>query len=211
MKDTIEAIIFDLGRVLIDLDLKRGIFGLFDQSDINGSEIIAKIMADPAVKLHNSGKISSEEFYDQINSAMNLGLTFDEFCVRWCDIFSPVPKMGEFLRDLRKKYKIGLLSDTDPLHWHYVRNKYEYLKLVPNPALSYEIGTTKPDKEIYIKACELTGCLPEKTLYIDDLEANVTGAVNAGMKAFVHTSPGETIKRIMNMTGDSNCRSQNKY
>ncbi len=202
MTDKIEAIIFDLGRVLVDLDLKKGIFGLFDHSDDDSSEIIAKIMANPAVKLHNTGKISSEEFYQRICRDMELEMDFEEFSTRWCDIFSPVPEMGTLIEKLSKKYQIGLLSDTDPLHWNYVKNRYEYLKLFPNPALSYKLGITKPEKEIYIKACELTGSQPENTLYIDDLKVNVEGAISVGMKAFVHTGPQDTINAINNILGN---------
>ena len=196
INNKIDAVIFDLGRVLIDIDLDRGIFGLFNHSGENGSAIIAKIMADPAVKLHNAGKITSEEFYRHIIEYLELDLTFEQFQNRWCDIFSPVPEMGELLEKLSHDYKIGLLSDTDPMHWNFALNNFEYLRLVPNPTLSYKTGTTKPDKDIYLTACRLTGSKPENTLFIDDLYTNVKGAINAGLHAFQHTCPASTIEKL---------------
>ena len=196
MTSNIEAIIFDLGRVLIDIDLSRGIFGLFEQDSEDGSVIIAKIMADPAVKLHNAGKISSQEFHRHINEYLKLDLLFEEFRNRWCDIFSPVPEMGKLLEEIKPKVKIGLLSDTDPMHWNYVLSRYDYLKLIPKPTLSYETGTTKPEKEIYLTACKNTGSCPEKTLFIDDLQANVQGAIDAGLQGLIHENPAQTIEKV---------------
>ncbi|MBN2064832.1 MAG: HAD family phosphatase [Sedimentisphaerales bacterium] len=192
----IEAIIFDLGRVLIDVFPERGIFGLICPDMVNEQEKLAAIMSDPAIELHNCGKIDSKELYRRINHNLSLDLSFNEFKTRWCNIFGPIPAMGKLLHELKGRYKLGLLSDTDPLHWEYARREYEYLSVFNNPGLSFNIGCCKPSVKSYLSACELVGVKPENALFIDDLPRNVEGARNVGMTAICHSSEAETRRQL---------------
>ncbi len=188
----IEAIIFDLGRVLIDVFPERGIFGLICPTVANERAKLSAIMSDPAIELHNCGKIDSLDLYSRINNSLSLNLSFDEFKARWCNIFGPIPSMGKLLKELEGRYKLGLLSDTDPLHWEYACREYDYLSVFNNPGLSFNIGSCKPSKENYLSACKLVGVKPENALFIDDLPRNVEGARKAGMKAICHSSAADT-------------------
>ena len=84
---------------------------------------------------------------------------------------------------LRPNFKIGLLSDTDPIHWRYVSKKYPYLQSIDNPSLSFELGYMKPHPKTYIKAAENVGEPVQNCLFIDDRMVNVDGALKTGMKA----------------------------
>lgn len=193
----ITTIIFDLGRVLINVEPERGLFGTINRQIKNSDpDLLIKIINDPLIKQHNQGQITSDAFFTQLNEKFNLGLSYDQFLEHWCDIFSPIPEMERLLTQLAVKYKLGMLSDTDPLHWNFIKNNYPFLAIIPNPAFSFEIGRCKPQLQTYLTACSNCGSQPKECLFIDDLEHNVKGAKAAGLNAFRHINYQDTIKKL---------------
>ncbi len=96
-----------------------------------------------------------------------------------------MPGMEDLLRSLHGRFPLGLLSDTDSLHWQHLRSHYPILSIFPRPVLSFEVGIMKPNPEIYRLAAESVRTCPEHCLYIDDLSVNVEGARQIGMEAIV--------------------------
>ena len=180
----IKAIIFDLGRVLIDVDFKRGLFRYAHKnSGSDEDKLIDKLFSDPLFIHFGTGKIEPPEFYQQILKRLNEQINFDQFEQAWCDIFSPMKGMEQLIADLKNKYPLGLLSDTDTLHWNFVKNNYPILNYFANPVLSFEIGTLKPNSHCYEMAAQSVQVDPENCLFIDDRAKNVKGARQNGMKA----------------------------
>jgi putative hydrolase of the HAD superfamily len=186
MKDErhIRAVIFDLGRVLVDIDVSKGIFALFaERFSDDPKAVMQKLSADELMNRYNAGQISPEQFHKALCDKFGLRITFQRFAQLWCDILSPVPGMGELLREISSRVCLGLLSDTDPLHWNYLVRKYDVLRCIENPTLSYQIGSVKPCAESYLTAAKNVNTPPQACLYIDDLAVNVKGALAVGMDA----------------------------
>ena len=182
------AIIFDLGRVLIDVDFTRGLFKYYQGNrHETDSEIIERIFRDDLFITFATGKISPEELYKALTHKYKLPLTYDQFVRKWCDIFSPMDGMETLVHEIAANYPVGLLSDTDPLHWHYCLQTYPYLQLFNKPSLSYEIGALKPDPVCYLTAAKNVSRPPQLCLFIDDREKNVEGAKKVGMKSLLFT------------------------
>jgi len=80
-----------------------------------------------------------------------------------------------------------LLSDTDPLHWQHEIDRNPWLGLIERPTLSFETGVLKPAAGAYLAAARNVGVEPTGCLFIDDLEENVTGARQVGMRALHFT------------------------
>ena len=180
----IQAVVFDLGRVLVNVDITRGIFGLFGHSLANGTEAaVAQMMREPAYAAYNAGTLKPQQFYEAMNKKFSLEVDFDEFARLWCDVFDPMDGMDELVRQLHGKVRLGLLSDTDPLHWNYIRERFEFIALIDKPTLSFETGFRKPAKEAYLAAVRNVGVETSQCLYVDDLMENVRGALNAGLEA----------------------------
>ena len=178
------AIIFDLGRVLIDVDFTRGLFKYYQRDGFHReSEIIERIFRDDLFIAFATGKLSPHKLYKSLIQKYKLSLAYDQFVKEWCDIFSPMDGMEELVREIAAHYPIGLLSDTDPLHWNYCLQTYPYLNLFKRPTLSYEVGALKPDPICYLTAAKNIGKQPQACLFIDDREINVNGARRAGMKS----------------------------
>jgi putative hydrolase of the HAD superfamily len=181
---TIEAVIFDLGRVLVAIDNRLLVERLFKGMDPADSQQVARrTMADPAMVAFNSGKITPEEFYERMRMTYRLPIDYDAFCRLWCDIFYPMEGMEELVTGLEGRVRLGLLSDTDPLHWNFLLNRWPWLGIFQKPTLSYKLGVMKPAPAIYLAAARSVKTPPPNCLYIDDLEDNVLGARAVGMSA----------------------------
>jgi putative hydrolase of the HAD superfamily len=194
------AIIFDLGRVLIDVDITKGLFSLFNVNRQDGFDAaVQRLMEHKTFKQFNRGQLTPEEFHRQITSEFNVEISYNDFVEKWCDVFSPMPGMYELVEALSGKYILGILSDTDPLHWKKII-KYPVIKFFQNPTLSFNIKTSKPDPKAFELAAKSVNTAPANCIYIDDLPKNVAGAENAGMKAIKFVSAGQ-LKRELNKTG----------
>ena len=188
----IKAVIFDLGRVLIDVDLKRGIIGhLSGSKNKDDQEIISEVFQNDLFILFSTGKISPEEIYYAMTERYQFDFTYESFVSVWCDIFSPIEGMERVVEKLGKEYPLGLLSDTDPLHWNYVLKSYPFLRQFKSPVLSYEIGALKPAPVCYDLAAKSVNARHEECLFIDDRDINVEGAIKAGMQAIRFQGPSE--------------------
>lgn len=181
----IEAVIFDLGRVLLAIDNRLLTERLFKGLDAADSQQIARrTMRDPAMIAFNSGKISPEEFFERMRRPYRLDMEYEDFQKLWCAIFSPMEGIEDLVRSLGGRYTLGLLSDTDPLHWNFVITAYPWIAACfPKPTLSYKLGVMKPGPAIYLAAARHVQTPPDGCLYIDDLEDNVLGARAVGMTA----------------------------
>ncbi|MBC8392716.1 MAG: HAD family phosphatase [Deltaproteobacteria bacterium] len=180
----IEAVIFDLGRVLVDIDntlLVEQLFKGLDTDDLQ--ELGRRTMSDPAMVAFNSGKIGPEAFYEKMRQTYHWDLTFDAFRTLWCRIFVTMDGVEALVAQLHKRVNVGLLSDTDPLHWNHIIATWPWIGEIKNPTLSYQVGVMKPNPEIYLTAADNVNTPPQKCLYIDDLEMNVKGARAVGMTA----------------------------
>ena len=183
----ITAVIFDLGRVLVDIDLSA-VTDIF--SGLTGKDpgsIAQGMLSDPLMVEYNSGRIGPETFHRQLCDKYDLSVDYPRFKKLWCGIFKPMNGMEELVKATGERFTLGLLSDTDPLHWNFLLSEYPFLEMFSEPALSFEIGCMKPAAEIYLKAAENVSAEPARCLYIDDLQRNVDGAKDAGMDAIQFT------------------------
>ncbi len=183
----IKAVIFDLGRVLVTIDFVRGLLERIGGMDLNFNAV-AELAGDSDFIDFSTGRITPEIFYTRIIAKTGLKLDFNEFCSLWCAIFGEMKGMHKLVSILSSKYRLGLLSDTDPLHWGHICNEYPWIpEFFPEPALSYQTGVMKPDFRAFEAAVAAVGVPAHECLFIDDLEKNVNGAREYGLNALRFT------------------------
>lgn len=187
-KNNITAVIFDLGRVVVDLNVTRlTSIVLNDATNPGSTRKLLQLIANELMLRYNRGEISSHDFHRALCEKYNVETSFEEFKKLWCSIFTLIPGIDELIRSLHKKLTLGILSDTNALHWQYVYENYPVLELIPNPTLSFELGITKPDPEIFRIAAKNVNTPPQNCLFIDDLQANVQAAIATGLNAIQFT------------------------
>ena len=202
MDKNIKNIVFDLGGVLIDLDFKSAINGLQKAGFTNVKEQLQAFDREGIFQKFELGEISADEFRASIRENSNVSLTDEEVDSLWNLMLLEIPREKlELILDLRSKYMVYLLSNTNSIHWDYVcKNAFNYHGFrmddyFEETFLSYEMHLAKPDKAIFEKMLNDANLLPEETLFIDDLEANCKAAEEVGIHAH-HYHIGDDLSKI---------------
>jgi glucose-1-phosphatase len=180
----IKAVIFDLGRVIVPFDFKRGYTRLESLCGIPAAEIPGRIATTGLVSRYESGQIESRDFVRELSGHLNLDTSYENFCEIWSCVFLPETLIREeLLRALARGYRLVLLSNTNAIHFEMIRKNYPLLRHFHSLVLSYEVGAMKPSPLIYRKAIEEAGCLPAECFFTDDMQAYVDGACAQGIDA----------------------------
>lgn len=186
----IRAVVFDLGRVLLWFDNGLFLRRLAERSGRTLDEVraIAHEKLD-LIRGFDRGEIAAEDFRAGIGAALGLELEAGEFWPAYADIFSVHAPGLEAARRLRRTngLKLVLLSNTDPVRYAFVRDRFPEIQFFDAYVLSYEVRLLKPERGIYLEAARRAGCPPGECVFIDDLAENVAGAEAAGMAGIVYT------------------------
>ena len=202
MDKKIKNIVFDLGGVLVDLDFKAAINGLQKAGFAKVKEQLQSFDREGIFQKFELGEMTAEEFRTAIRENSTVTLTDEEIDALWNAMLLEIPREKlELILDLRGKYMVYLLSNTNSIHWDYVcKNAFNYRGFRVNDYfeetfLSYEMHLAKPDKAIYEKVLQDANLLPEETLFIDDSEANCKAAEEVGIHAH-HYHIGDDLSKV---------------
>ena len=184
------AIIFDIGRVLIRVNVSRAMDGLASGLTLTPQEVWSAIEKDPRMLDWQEGRISPRDWYLHINKRLGTALTFEQFSEVWNRALDPNPiHEDSFLEKLSKNYRLALLSNTDPLHMSHAEGNFAFFRFFPNRIYSYRVGASKPDPLIYREALKACRVGAEEAVYIDDVAAYAEAARQLGMTGLVFQSP----------------------
>ena len=129
---------------------------------------------------------------------MGLRVDYEQFCEIWSSIFLPHTLIPEaMLESLRRRYRLLLLSNTNPIHFNMIRERYGLLRHFDTFVLSHEVKAMKPAPAIYREAIARAGCAADECFYTDDIPQFVEAARKEGMHAvqFVGLKPLENDMR----------------
>lgn len=200
----IKAVIFDLGGVLLDLDM-QGCFqnirelgvdldslnktSQHDESE-QGATICEGMSASGMMHQYQVGKVTTEDFLGVMLKVCKDGTTYQQVLNAWNSCLLTIPDYKlEFIKELRSKgYAIYLLSNTNDAHWqHIVQNNF------PEPIsdyfdrcfLSQEMGMAKPNEEIYVSVLKQINLPFNECLFLDDSKVNCEAAERLGINSIV--------------------------
>ncbi len=164
------VIVTDLGNVLIPFDYNKAINKLEEKEPGLGFRFIEFIKANYDIhRKFERGDISPEGFLKIMLPVLDDKVTTEEFINLYSQIFSINEGLVKLYTELRKKYKMVLLSNTNWLHHENGWGKYEFLTLFDKMVLSYEVQAVKPEPGIYKAVEAYTGRPPEEHIFIDDI------------------------------------------
>jgi len=179
-----KAIIFDLGRVLVNFDFKRGYRALEGLCPHPASEIPKRLAACGLVERFETGLIEPRDFVAQMSAVLDLKIGYEQFCGIWSSIFTETLVPESMLAGLAARYRLLLLSNTNAIHFEGLRSTHPLmLRHFHDLVLSYEVKAMKPRPEIFQEAVRRAGCRAEECFYTDDVAAFVTAARSLGIDA----------------------------
>ncbi len=192
----IEAIIFDLGGVYLNrgLWIARAEFAKKFNIPIEDTVtvFIKKHYGD-----YFSGKITEEEYWKRCLDDLGIKEDFRILRKILLESYKPNKDMPEVLNHLKKQgYRLGLLSDQTREWWPELDKKHGISKHFDFVLISYAVGLTKKDIQLYKLALQKTDVKPENCVYIDDLEENLPPARSLGMKTILYKDTDQLLKEL---------------
>lgn len=192
------VIVFDLGNVLIPFDY---------QIVVNKFNKIKPGLGDKFFKLYQKnynihrdfekGIINTEQFLTIMLEWLEGKVFGKQFCKIYSSVFSINQDVVELLPVLKKKkYKLVLLSNTNPIHKKYGYAHNDFLKFFDRLILSHEVKCLKPEKEIYKAVESFTGKPSKEHFFIDDIKKYVEGAKKCGWDGVQFTNYQNLVEEL---------------
>lgn len=189
------AVIFDLGKVLVHFDFRRGYSVLEGLCPYPALEIPKRLATTDLVQRFETGLVEPRDFVTELCAVLDLRMDYEQFCGAWNRIFTDTLIPEEMLEGLAARYRLVLLSNTNAIHFESIRQHYAaLLRHFHALVLSYEVKAMKPDPAIFHRAIEAAGCAAEECFYTDDIAAYVEAAREMGIDA-VQFESAEQIAR----------------
>jgi len=180
----IEAIIFDLGNVLINFDwgVAEKNLDKIKQNLGNHSQKYFRDHPELIIELEK-GQISDLAFLEKCRLELEFDCSSEELAKIFSQIFSPNQELIDKLKSLAERVDLYLLSNTNAIHKQYGWGDFNFIKYFKQLFLSYQIGFVKPEVEIYKYVEERINLDRESFIYIDDILDYVSSAANLGWNA----------------------------
>jgi glucose-1-phosphatase len=194
----IKTVIFDLGKVIVPFDFKRGYRAMAELCPYPAEDIPKRIGSTDLVVRFESGQVAPEEFVEQLCGILDVQMKYERFCEMWSCIFLPETLIEEsLLEGLRRRYRLLLLSNTNAIHFEMIRQNYPLIKHFDEYILSYEVGALKPSPRIYEAAIARAGCEAGECFFTDDIPEYVAGARRAGIDAVQFESASQIEQELL--------------
>ncbi|MCR5526538.1 MAG: HAD family phosphatase [Lachnospiraceae bacterium] len=199
MNEGIRNIVFDIGEVLFSYRWKNMLmdYGLDEKT---AERVGDEMFNDPEQIWHifDLGIKSDEE----IIKALSDKHPEDAEAIRWFIshpeyMHVPRPAVWRLVHALKERgYGIFLLSNY-PEYFYKVHTEYaDFMHDIDGAMVSYMIKKSKPDEAIYDALCKKYDLNPKESIFFDDREENVKGAINYGMKSIQIKSQEQLITEL---------------
>ncbi len=184
-----KVIVFDFGGVVINIDFTLAHKAFRKMGIENLDQLFSQNTQSGFFDDFEKGFVSEDEFRNHFLKELPPHIHSQEFDAAWNAMLLDIPKERiEILKQLKKKYKIALLSNTNQIHYNCYRKafeqKYNYKKfneLFDYTFFSHEIGLRKPHREIFDYATQTMKVDFSDWIFIDDTQANIEGAKQLGI------------------------------
>jgi putative hydrolase of the HAD superfamily len=199
----LRAIIFDIGRVLIRVNVARAMTGLADGVSLSPEEVWSALEKDPRWKDWQEGRMSPQNWHLHVSRRLGSKLSFAQFVEVWNRALDPTPiHENGFLEQLAKRYRLAVLSNTDPLHVAHMERTYAFFGLFPARIYSCRVGASKPNPVIYKEALQACKVRAQEAIYVDDVPAYAQAAAQLGMHGIVFQSPEQLQSDLRTLGAD---------
>jgi glucose-1-phosphatase len=213
----IKAIIFDIGRVIVRVNLNRLVEPLAAlvpsgaavraSEKLSPQQVWSAIESDPHWGDWQEGRMTPRQWHEHLTGRLRVGIGYQEFCEVWNRALDPQPILEEALFEkLGKRCRLALLSNTDPLHSAHLESHFAFMKHFPVRVYSCRVGASKPSPAIYAAALDTLGLPPSEALYIDDIAEYAAAAQGLGLEAIRFENPTQLLaqlseRRLLEATG----------
>ncbi len=199
----IKAIIFDLGGVVLDIDISKTNQAFRDLGFDNIDEYFGLGHAGDFFRDYEDGTIGDEEFVQRIAEMLGGRIGYDKIIDAWNSLLLQFPpKRIKFLEQLKGHYRLFLFSNTNGIHLNAFHRMFreafdgrELDTLFEKVYYSHVAGFRKPDAKGFQEILKENALEPGETIFIDDAKVNVEAAERLGIQG-IWLEPGKSIEDL---------------
>jgi HAD superfamily hydrolase (TIGR01509 family) len=183
MSARIEAVLFDLGGVLIEVVVAERMLQWCPA--LSDTESLWRRWLDsPTVRRYESGKTTRDAFAKSLIEEFALPVEPDAFLAE----FARWPRRlyddaAPLLAELKPRFRLASLSNTNELHWERFTTEWNLPSLFHANFPSHDVGRLKPDADYFEHVLATLGVAPQSALFVDDNAVNVEAAARLGIVA----------------------------
>lgn len=209
--NNLEWIVFDLGNVVVNIDVGRPAHYLSESSGINLKTVDA-VFRDEFHLSHDGGaahglyeqlqkgQVSGAQFIEHVYQALEQRITRGEIHKAiMMVILGERQDTLDLIKALSQQYKIACYSNTHDLHWDGCLVDLQSFGYFQEKMASHLSGFAKPDDSAYQHIIASTKVVPEKILFVDDIDVNVIAAQRNGLKAVQFSHPDDVRNYLKSM------------
>jgi putative hydrolase of the HAD superfamily len=185
----LRGVLFDFGNVICTFDNRRILLALAPLCGRAPEDLERLIYGSSLPMAYESGALTSQEFLAGISDLCGCTVPEDIFVPAFTDIFTPIEPTFALIRRLKPRYKLGLVSNTNPWHADHGIRTTDVFPLFDAVSLSHEVRALKPDPRIFEDALAKLALPPEACAFIDDIPAFAGAASALGMHGITYTGP----------------------
>jgi HAD superfamily hydrolase (TIGR01509 family) len=191
------AVIFDLGKVLLDFDYSVVIRRLAEAGSVTEQQVRRTLLETALLYDYESGRLDSVAFHRRVQSALGLELDYASFREQFGDIFTPIPQMIEAHAIVRGRgFSTFIFSNTNEIAIAHIRKQYPFFGDFDGYVFSYQVGAMKPAEAIYASMEQEAGRVRADLFYLDDRPENVEAARARGWRGHVHTDAPSSLTAL---------------
>ncbi|HEX8170186.1 MAG TPA: HAD family phosphatase [Thermoanaerobaculia bacterium] len=178
--------LFDLGNTLIKLAYERVLASICSNASIQRDELVELLEAPGAYRDLERGAVTFREFHELLCEKAGYRGSLRDLEAVWRDFFDgAVPGAEQLLERVRARYRVAFLSNSNEVHAEAIPRQFRGLfRRDDRFIFSHRFHAAKPDTELFRRALEVIGALPQQVVFIDDLLENVLAARSIGIIAF---------------------------
>ncbi len=191
-----KIIVFDLGMVILPFDYDIALERLEKIEKGFGARYLNHFKSNYEThRQFERGDISEEEFLNNTLNIFDGKVNKETFITIYSEIFTLNENVATLLPELKKKYRLMLLSNTNPIHYRFWI-KFDFVKNFEKLFLSHEVRAVKPEEKIYKAVEHYTKALPEEHVFIDDVKEYADAAKKLGWDAIQFTGYDNLLKEL---------------
>ena len=194
---TADALLFDLGRVVLDIDFNRTLVCWAGHAGCEAAHLVGRFARDELYRRHEKGEIGDAEFFAGLRASLGVELSDAQLLEGWNAIFAgEMPGIALLLARAAQRLPLYAFSNTNT-HVNYFSQKYaDVLGHFREMFLSSSIGLRKPDAQAYDHVVNAIGVPAERIVFFDDLAENIEGARGRGLITVHVTSPDDVANAL---------------
>ena len=193
----VKAVVFDLGRVLVDFDYMIAARRIAAHSKMSPEGLMAVLVRSPVFTQYERGRVTRREVFNEICRASGFNGSLEEFSVFFSDIFAEIKPMVGLHAQLRERgLATYVFSNTNDLAVEHIRRAFPFFSNFDGYVFSYEHGILKPEAGLYEVLERQSGRRAGEVLYLDDRPENIAAGAARGWRVVLQESPEKSLAAV---------------